>query len=259
MGWPVSIRATVLAVVVSLACGVGRASADPVVYFNLSHITGEAIISQNGMRVLTDAYHGGGETLPRTGTWAINDAVAVSELGASAASAGAFDISISPHLFSGSGQSSSSAASADASGAIGAEAWSQTFFGVLFRLTEPLAYDYSARFVGDGQMEGVLWQVDPETGLPSAAALFYDSPGGLGAIDRTLTHSGVLSPGSYAFHALAGTRAFWNAQETAAFDSVTFALAPVAPVPEPATLLLVAGGLAATANTALRRRRCRTP
>lgn len=256
MGTPLINRATVLAVAIWLSA-VGGAWADPVVYFNLSNISGEAIISQNGVRVFADSY-GSGQSLPPTGTWAINDAVAISELGASSASSGAFDISISPNLFSGSGQSSSSAASADASAAIGAEAWSQTFFGVLFRVTEPTAYDYSARFVGDGQMEGVLWQVDPETGLPSAAALFYDSLGGLGGIDRTLTHSGVLMPGSYAFHALAGTRAFSTSQETAAFDSVTFALATAAPVPEPATLLLVAGGLAVAANRARRRERCRT-
>lgn len=246
-------RATVAAAVVWVAGGVAHAWADPIVYYNLSYITGSASIFQNGTVVLSEPYSSG-QTLPTTGAWAINDGSAVNQLGASAAASGAFDISVSPNLFSGSGWSSSSAA--DALGGITAEAWNQTFFAVLFRLTEPMTYGYTARLAGDGHMASSLWPLDPVSGLPSAAALFYES---FENGDRTLAFSGLLMPGSYAFSVAALTRA--NASplpqsSTAAFESANFALSPAAPIPEPATLLLVGAGLAA--REALRRRGRRT-
>jgi hypothetical protein len=241
----IGIRTVLLVVVVS-AGGVLCASAEPIVYFNLSYITGDASISQNGAPVVSNAYNSG-QTLPNTGTWTINDGVAVSQLGASAASSGFLNISVTPNLFTGSGRSSSSAGSADTSGNIVGEASSVTLFGVLFQVTEPTVYDYAAHFVGTGFTEGVLWPIDPVSGLPRAAALIYDSFGGLDSFDQTLTHSGILAPGSYAFHTLAGTRpTFSSPQQTSAFDSVTFALTAAAPVPEPAAMLLVGTGLIAS-------------
>lgn len=246
-------RATVAAAVVWVAGGVAHAWADPVVYYNLSYITGSAAIFQNGSEVVSDAYSSG-QTLPTIGTWAISDWGSVNQLGASASAAGSFDISISPTLFRGSGRSSSSATTVDGLGTITSQAWNQTLFGVLFRVTEPTTYSYTARLVGDGHMSSSLWPLDPVSGLPSAAALFYES---FEDGDKTLAYSGVLKPGSYAFGVLAVTQV--NASPlpqstTSTFESAAFALSPVNPIPEPATLLLIGAGLAA--REVVRRRRC---
>jgi hypothetical protein len=137
----VSLRTGLLAVVVS-AGGVPGASADPIVYFNLSNIFGVTSISRSGTEVVHDGYSSG-QTLPNTGSWTIEDGVAVGQLGASAAASASLDITVSHTRFSGSGRSSSSIYTDDASGNIVAEAFSMTFFGVLFRVTEPTAYDYA--------------------------------------------------------------------------------------------------------------------
>jgi hypothetical protein len=110
----VAIRVAVFAVTVSLACGVASASADVIVYYNLSHITGEAFVSNGGMRILSDSY-GSGELATPVGSWAIADAAAASQLGASGAASSNLDISISPALCGDSRAAERAADDVDAS------------------------------------------------------------------------------------------------------------------------------------------------
>jgi len=155
---------------------------------------------------------------------------------------------ISPTGWSGSaGASTRAGGLADVEHASAfAEAQSET--AIDFRLTEPMFYRFT----------GTVSGVSDDSGSGGFALVALHGPDFSWVLDSdgqaapVLSRSGLLSPGDYAFRALALSFAFDGSQSSA--FNFQFGLSDKAPVPEPATLLLFATGAAFVGRRAWRRR-----
>jgi hypothetical protein len=133
-------------------------------------------------------------------------------------------------------------------------------YSLMFDLTDPMEYELSGLLIGAGP--------DNQMGLGNVrfrfdgGGLFYEQFFNQGIIGVPVPPRGLLPTGSYTLFVLLLSSAIEGTpldfpipgRSLSGFD-FTLELSPVA-VPEPASLLLVGGGLAITA---LRRRRIRTP
>jgi hypothetical protein len=242
------------------------ARADAIVYRNDASIIGVASVLENGLPAPGSVGHffdpAGGLgiptpsddwPLPTTGTWSVSDSVTYSERGATATIAASVSGTLAPRQFTGSGLTTSTASADGAAAGIGAQTWGHAGFNIGFELTEPHTFAYTAHYFGEGDslFSNVGAGLQPELG----GRVFLDTFSFFTALDETRSHMGILGPGRYQFFAVshpAYVTAPENSRKVGGFD-FTLDLSPVEPIPEPATVLLVAAGLAGVVRRSRRR------
>ncbi len=134
--------------------------------------------------------------------------------------------------FSGSGRVTSTAEADSASATLTAESWGRSVFNVSFQLLEPHSFSYTGRYLADtdtlfGGLVGRLEDVDVSSGTSVFSDAFRFFPG---AIDRTISHAGLVGPGFYSLVLVSDplpVDAPGATRKIGGFD-FTFALAPAA-------------------------------
>lgn len=258
MSSAVHLRFGVLAAVAALL-PTPSAWADAIVYRNGSYIVGVAHVLENGIPTPGSVGHffdptgaiGGPppppESLPPTsGTWTMSDSVTHSELGATATAAASVGGTLTPTQFTGSARTTNTAAADGVAPGISAQSWGLAGFSVAFELDEPHTFAYSARYFAEGESQFGVMLAGLEVDSLERPQVFSDTFDPFTILDESRSHTGILGPGRY----LLGVRSHpWYVttpeftRKLTGFD-FTFDLAPAAPVPEPATILLVTAGLA---------------
>ncbi len=250
-----SERFATCSAVLLLVFGLPRANADPIVFQNTSYIFGFATVLEDGRVVNVGNFFDTSEPAPSpplTGTWGLSDTRSAALDGARAYVASSVGATLTSDGFSGSGRVTSTAEADSASATLTAESWGRSVFNVSFQLLEPHSFSYTGRYLADtdtlfGGLVGRLEGVDVSSGTSVFSDAFRFFPG---AIDRTISHAGLVGPGLYSLVLVSDplpVDAPGATRKIGGFD-FTFALAPAAvPTPEPATFMLVGGGTLALA------------
>lgn len=250
------IRYAVVAVCFTVLSAPLPATAEPVVFGNTSYIFGYATVLQHGNPVLTGNYFDTAVTgLPPT--WMLTDTRSVSALGATAATTSTVGGALTPTRLAGYGSVQGSA-SAPLGSDIGGRSWGRSVFNVSFQLDRSYTFRYSGSYVAEsdgifGVLHGKLSPLDGKFGNYLPPIFEDDFRFFAGAIDERTGHFGILPPGFYNLTVVTDP-IYVTAPEDTFKNSGFDASLDLAPVPEPASLLLVGAGLAAAARRRWRHR-----
>lgn len=238
------VRKALLLVLASALFVASPAAATPIVISNTSYVFGAVSLLRDGVPVGTVDYYDSTEwaTPPLSGSWNIAGSRAGTTSG-SVFVASSTRGTISPTTFTGIGLTFQRASIADIPAGLGSMSWARSVHNVTFEVTSATPFSYDARYFGttDGLYGAIVGRLESANGVP----LFIDQFRSFQDLDETRSHSGVLSPGRYSLILVSDPLQLIAPGGTVQDGGFEFSMEfqPASEIPEPSTLLLLAGGL----------------